>query len=255
MNDPTDGRADRTGLAHLLAHVTKHFAVFSSAAIIIVGLSATIFVYAYLSVFDWRLIWIVEYSDILKVGLVAVAFISGFAFFVFNVTHDVYVWFVDQSTSARGAKMTMAAIWAGLAVLWLFNEYLSPEPHYSLRIWEFASLTYLGLLVIKIGSSVKKGWYISARTLIFDVFFIVAGISTFGHTVGLYVRDTAGFKHNVFLKTGEIRDAGLVMFTSHHMILYRDGRAIVVPSADLVKLEGDSTSQQGRDRAADGIDH
>src|SRR5262245_142350 len=36
-----------------------------------------VFAYGYLSVFDWTLIWIIDYSDIFKIGLVAVAATFG----------------------------------------------------------------------------------------------------------------------------------------------------------------------------------
>jgi len=37
------------------------------------------FLYAYLARFDWSLIWLVEYSDIFKVGLIVIGFLSGVA--------------------------------------------------------------------------------------------------------------------------------------------------------------------------------
>src|SRR5262249_31772182 len=45
-------------------------------------LCSTLFLYGYLSVFDWQLIWIIEYTDILKFGLVVLAVASGIFFFV-----------------------------------------------------------------------------------------------------------------------------------------------------------------------------
>src|SRR5712691_3115650 len=62
----------------LLKFISENFAVLSSSTLVFAVLCATVFLYTYLSVFDWNLIWIVEYPDILKFGLVAVAIISGF---------------------------------------------------------------------------------------------------------------------------------------------------------------------------------
>ena len=61
----------------LLSFITAHFAVLSLLSLIAIVLCSTLFVYGYLSAFDWQLIWIIEYTDILKLGLVALALISS----------------------------------------------------------------------------------------------------------------------------------------------------------------------------------
>lgn len=58
----------------LLGFVSEHFAVFSFLGLLAV-LCSTLFLYGYLTVFDQQLIWIIEYPDILKFGLVALAVI------------------------------------------------------------------------------------------------------------------------------------------------------------------------------------
>src|SRR5262249_35501937 len=61
----------------LLNLVTAHFAVFSLLGLVVTVLCSMLFVYGYLKEFDSRLIWIIEYTDILKFGLVALALISS----------------------------------------------------------------------------------------------------------------------------------------------------------------------------------
>jgi hypothetical protein len=43
---------------------------------------------------------------------------------------------------------------------------------------------------------------------------------------------------NVTLKNEELKQVGVVMVTSHHVILYSDRKTIVVPASDVVKIEG-----------------
>ena len=64
----------------LLSFITAHFAVFSLLGLVVIVLCSTLFVYGYLSAFDSQLIWIIEYTDILKFGLVALALISSAIF-------------------------------------------------------------------------------------------------------------------------------------------------------------------------------
>jgi hypothetical protein len=54
-----------------------------------------------LSVFDWNLIWIVEYTDIIKFCLIGAAILSSSAWFVFGVFDDVYKWIVVDVKNQR----------------------------------------------------------------------------------------------------------------------------------------------------------
>jgi hypothetical protein len=42
----------------------------------------------------------------------------------------------------------------------------------------------------------------------------------------------------VTLKNEELKNVGVIMVTSHHVIFYSDRKTIVVPSSDLMKIEG-----------------
>src|ERR1700753_3661436 len=75
--------------------VTKHFAVISTALTVTAVLSSTVFLYGYLSVFDWRLIWVIEYSDVLKFGLIVLAFLASFAGGYSVYVEDAYA-FITQ---------------------------------------------------------------------------------------------------------------------------------------------------------------
>src|SRR5260370_13953788 len=63
--------------SRLLTVIAENVASFSAVGLIASVVFSTLFLYAYLSVFDWRLIWIVDYSDIFKVALVTLAVLSS----------------------------------------------------------------------------------------------------------------------------------------------------------------------------------
>lgn len=79
MDEPTPP-VERAGFAisELLDLATRNFALLSAGVILLGGFTASLFLAAYLRVFDWRLIWIIEPSDILKVGILSLALLSGF---------------------------------------------------------------------------------------------------------------------------------------------------------------------------------
>jgi hypothetical protein len=62
-----------------------------------------------------------------------------------------------------------------------------------------------------------------------------AADSTFG-TVTKY--SAGGLRYDVFLKDREMADVRVVLFTSHHTVLYSGELVIVFPTADMVKLVG-----------------
>jgi hypothetical protein len=63
--------------AEILAAIKENFVVLSAAAAVIGITLATTFFGAYLSVFDWRLLWYVQYTDVLTFGVIAIGVISG----------------------------------------------------------------------------------------------------------------------------------------------------------------------------------
>jgi hypothetical protein len=50
-----------------LSFLTSNFAALSALTVIFAVLWSTVFLSAYLSVFDWQLIWIIEYPDVFYV--------------------------------------------------------------------------------------------------------------------------------------------------------------------------------------------
>lgn len=57
--------------------IKENFVLVSGSVAVIGVALATLFLFSYLSVFDWHLMWFVEYTDILTFGLVAVAIVGS----------------------------------------------------------------------------------------------------------------------------------------------------------------------------------
>jgi hypothetical protein len=85
----------------MLDSLNKYFAVFSAALLIVSAAITTAFVFAYLSVFDWTAIWIVEYSDLAKFLLMSIALLAGVLTIVTNIGENVYLWLAKKDVSRR----------------------------------------------------------------------------------------------------------------------------------------------------------
>jgi hypothetical protein len=82
MTDQADGAGERTenkppGLAaaQVLQFVRENFVLVSAGTALIGVVVSTTFLASYLSAFDWHLIFFVEYSDVITVGLIAVGIV------------------------------------------------------------------------------------------------------------------------------------------------------------------------------------
>jgi hypothetical protein len=138
--------AKRQNLRDAFDFATKHFAVLSVAITVFGATMAIIFIAAYLRVFDWRIIWVIEYADVLKVGLIVVAVFSGFSYFIWSsVGHAI-----DLATQR---ERSWGWIWLFGLLAWLISlggflypDYRSAEPHYELHLWmHIALLALIGL--------------------------------------------------------------------------------------------------------------
>src|SRR5690242_10382348 len=115
--------------------ITKHFAVISVAMAAIGATLAIIFIAAYLRVFDWRIIWTIEYTDVLKIGLIVVAVLSSFAWYVWSSARDAIDLATKSGRSWAWVWLFGLALWCLSLGSFLWTDYHSPEPLYALHIF------------------------------------------------------------------------------------------------------------------------
>jgi hypothetical protein len=225
--------------------VRNNFGILSALVVVFAVSASTVFLFAYLSVFDWRLIWFIEYSDLLKVGLIVLGIAAGSLFpftflvlgasaghvidkksgrnlwvsvllgFILIFVTAMYVDWNNEQKRALDISIFVSGAWTLGVIFWLARSaeilraaITSPTPG--------PAVLGLGLLWIAIGSFTALLW---------------------GGTFGFYARDSDGFRQDVTLKNEELKQVGVIMVTSHHVILYSDRKTIVVPSSDVVKIE------------------
>lgn len=228
----------------LVRFATENFAVLSSLLLILGIVCSTVFLYAYLSVFDWHLIWIIEYPDILKFGLIAIGFIGGFAAIIqFIIDKTIQV----RETTGKARWKVLAlpiGIFAFLVVLDILVQWNKPDPAYARLAYYCLSGATLIVWTFLINHYVKNKEGVGFSEISSLSFLLLATCLTFGYTVGYSVRYSRDFEHDVHLKDQTIQDVILVMATSHHTILYMGKTALVVPTTDIVRF----VSNPGRKR-------
>ena len=86
----------------VLQLVKDNFAIISGAAVVIGVALAITFLTAYLLVFDWHLLWFVQYTDILTFGLLALGLVAGALGIFINFLN---IWMTWTSVSVQGRRL------------------------------------------------------------------------------------------------------------------------------------------------------
>ncbi len=226
----------------MLDFITKYFAVLSAA---MTGLAASIsmaFLFGYLSVFDWSLIWLIEYPDILKFWLIGVAILSTSITVIFGTFDNVYKWLIANVTYQRIVIFILIA----MLVINLAYElyYSSGRQIKEYHIYSFVS--YLSLLLIAfVGFTVYKHKYninMWDAGMLFSSFILIMYL--FGHTYGLKVRDIDNTKHEIVLRDPKLQhtlsDAIVILITSHHTVVKVGQSVVALPSGDIAQITSKS---------------
>jgi hypothetical protein len=209
----------------------KEYFVLVSALVVVTGVFlATVFLYGYLSVFDWHLIWIVQYQDILTFALVAVGLVAGFSTLVPIVLQTLQTGFTKENLVSVLAGVSGIIIVLGLSI---FAEYSSPDPHYQRFVFAGMSITSLvGLAIfISVPASFPR-WPGPLEAAWIFAFGILVPFSL-GQCLGYYILEERGLGYDIYMKNETLAGARIVMATSHHMIVYSNKIIYIVPTNDV----------------------
>jgi hypothetical protein len=222
----------------VLEFANAHFLLVSGIALFLGAITATVFLYGYVSVFDWRLIWIVDYQDILKVGLVAIAILSGFAFTIGVIVDaafvgaDVKAETEQQRQAARRLRTTSFFVGLGFLGLMLavhlgLTATLIDDPKYGFIVMLYLALTMLFMVVYYAIDRAREPSSATPRALLADFFFFVIAIAALGAAFGNHAKERQGFYRDVYTRDAAYREVGLIMITSRYVALFRDGHSLI----------------------------
>jgi MFS family permease len=230
---PTDSTSAKVTAAEALQATKDHFVLISALTVAVgVGLSTT-FLASYLSIFDWHLIWFVQYSDIVTFGLVAIGIVTGSFTTLQGLTQLVL--------SSIDAKITRRQVWAAVLIflaLFLFalvSVIRRGEGYF--HVVDGAGTLGMGVfLLVLVARAIEKQQWPSIRHAI--SIFIIATVTTalFGQWLGFSVKETSLFNQDVDIKGNTMTNVKLVIVMSRHTILLKDGVLYVLPTADISKF-------------------
>jgi hypothetical protein len=220
----------------MAAQFAKEYFVILSATAVVVGVTlAMAFLYGYLRIFDWRLLWVIQYQDVLTFGLVALGLVVGLG--------TVLPTIVDQVLQTGIAKGTPNWTFISVAIAFLalfvaFNiyaEHRRADPHYFHILLGWGILLTVAFGALMIARMVHLGLIPTAWSFAWGATTIVLVMGSFGTWLGMSVLESNEYS-DVYLKGQTLTKAKLVMMMSHHTILYWEKTVYVVPTTEVIKI-------------------
>jgi hypothetical protein len=120
--------------------------------------------------------------------------------------------------------------------LHITDDETSANPYWGLHIYLHLSILTVAFVTFRAVKISKTYSEYNLRAVLNDLAIFIAAMLIFGSTLGYYVRDIGGFRQEITFKDGKTLDAGIVMITPHHFVLYANGQAITVPTGDVTKI-------------------
>jgi hypothetical protein len=221
----------------VLDFLTKHVVILSSMVIVVASAISMLFLAAYLAVFDWSLIWLIEYTDLAKLFLIGTALLSSVISLMLNYLYNFIAWLKHHQT------MTFKwAVIGGLVVTALGGAYSiyydvkTANDHVAYHSFRLAS-TFAGIFLIYLLLTEFEKWrQLNWLSIVNDISFLVLALGIFGAAFGYYVKDVSKDFNQITTKNEAFENSKIVVMFSHHLAFVTDSRVVVVPTADLVKI-------------------
>ncbi len=213
--------------------LTKNFAVLSAAALGLSSVLVIVFMFGYLQVFDWNLIWIIEYTDMTKFIVITIAIVCSLYVYGIGYVNAINSAVNNELELTHKVALTVAL---SLPIILLLLAYYSGNINS-----EHATYFVLSIIFIYLEVAWTIGWskQFMEKTNFQKMQFVLGtliGVSIIGHSCGLYVRDLSEMRHDVYVGNGVLRAQRIVMLLSHHSVFFKDGSVTLVQSADVKRI-------------------
>jgi hypothetical protein len=220
-----------------LQFVRENFAVVSAAAVVVGIALSTLFLFSYLSVFDWHLIWLIQYIDVISFGLVAVG-ISGTSVFLLNPY--LYMWISLKRIEPSGSRRFYFAVAGSVVVILLVWQIWSAIRNSEGYFHIITGIALAGGVIAFIVAVLSHLRAVVSPTLLQVVSLVfLAVIITFesGRWTADLVLETNWFNENVVLKGQTLNNAKLVIMMSRFTVFLKDDVLHVFPTADITEMQ------------------
>jgi len=222
-------------LSQVLQIIKDNFVLVSAGAVVLGAVLSTTFLASYLSVFDWHLLWFIQYPDILTFGLIAVGIISGSLILIQSAAQSLLTIPKAYPKHTRWWTGGVVVVAITIVVLNVWGAIWHGTGYFHVV---YGALTLgIGIAVVLVVAS-----YVTASkapTIVqftFVLLLFIVGASSFGAWLGQSVNETAK-PQDVTVKSETISQAKLIIVMARHTILLKDKTIYVVQTSDIVEFK------------------
>ncbi|SFJ24615.1 hypothetical protein [Bradyrhizobium sp. Gha] len=141
----------------MLDFLTKHFLVLSTLTIGVASAICMLFLAAYLAVFDWNLIWLIEYADLAKLFLIGTALLASVITTALNYLYDLLAWLRHQMKNYKWILIFGVVITVLLSSYSIFNDVKTGSSRTAYDVFRLMS-TLMGIFLIYILLTEFEKW-------------------------------------------------------------------------------------------------
>lgn len=224
--------------------VTRHFAAISAGAFVFGVMISALFTVGYLSVFNPSLIWIINYQDILKIGLIISSIGLASLFFFQQSVYAILDMFFDKY-DRKNSKVNFYIFIFVVTVALSISVYVSSsrgEHDMVMQRVTMGIIISLSILLLwSVQTSRKKGRIYDVANLVgfLGIFALIVTMS--GVYFGYRLKNNVGHRQTIFLDDRVIYGAEVVLFTEKYAVLYQSDKSVAVyPSSRVREILGKS---------------
>jgi MFS family permease len=229
-----DQKAAAFTATQLVKAIKENFVVVSGTALIFGVVLASTFVTAYLTVFDWHLLWFVQYTDIITFGLLGLGIISGSLIILQALAQTVISLFQMKKDSRVRWTWVLSLFLLAFIAFEVWETVHSGQGYFHV-LWSAIALGLGVIVILQIIGYVISGTVPNIVQFWFLVMLVVSGAGALGQWLGYSVLETEK-PQDVRLKEGEINGVKVVIVMSRHTLLLKDKNIFAVPTDDIVQF-------------------
>jgi hypothetical protein len=207
------------------------------AAVAGLGFS-TIFLSAYLWVFDWHLIWFVQSADVITFGLIAAALIGSSLLLVYSIMHNVLTVRLPNGRLNWQLVVISGVVVVLILAFQIYGEHVGPSPHYFHLGAGWVTIFCVVVLLAVMASHFDAGTWPTIPQSIGILIGAITATGSFGHWVALTVVESPEITQDVVTKNQTFSDVKVVIVMSRHAVLMKEDTLLVIPTADITQFKG-----------------
>lgn len=241
-----EGASDEKSPKISIKTISEQWAVITAMWTVFVSVIAIIGTYSYLSEFDHKLIWFIDYSDIVKIIIVFAAYASPLFIVLYMVPEAAKD--LEEQIRNPGYHKLKVLTTPYLLFVTVGFVFMTCATIFGFASWsnlqKTISITMIYLILLGLYQFIRKAFNNSQPIALLNVILLIVYITIIPSLIGRYIASNvlqeSTYRRSITIKENsnylDIDDVIVIFVTSHHVAFKKDDEVIVLPTSDVVRL-------------------